>query len=213
MDDLTRVFSARVVVGFVVLGACGQQGGAPNGAGGNIDPGSVQPTTGPYQPLMIGATWTFHINDKGVEYDKTVAIAALEDLGGAKAGTMAYRSHSSIPTESQDTWYQAVGDLVVRHHERDFDASGAIMKSEEWYDPYRLRVDGSPEHLVPGATWTWTYSHTKTTSSKPTITRMITETWTIDGVDEPVAVPAGTFATLKMTPPIARPRHIGSCAA
>lgn len=160
--------------------------------------GEVQPTSGPYQPLVIGATWTYHVNDKGVKYDKSAVFEVEEDLGGPKAGTTGIRMRETFPATTQLTWYRQEGDLVVREHEQAMDVSN-VLKSEDWYDPYRLRVDASPDHLVAGATWEWTYSNTHTSRSKPTATVSLTESWKVDAVDEPVTVTAGTFAALRLT--------------
>jgi hypothetical protein len=43
------------------------------------------------------------------------------------------------------------------------------------------------------------YSHTKTTSSKPTATTNEAQTWTVDGVDVVTATKAGTFNALRVT--------------
>jgi hypothetical protein len=206
MLSLKRTILGAALGAAVVAAGCGGQGDGGTGGEGGITMtgnggsggGNVQHTTGDYQPLKIGATWTYHVDDKGVKYDKTVAVEAFEDLGAPKAGVMAYRSKTTQQSETQLTWYEPTGDRVVRHHEQDFDTVGA-MKSDEWYDPYRLRVDESEAHLVVGASWDWTYADTKTTRSKPQTTTNITESWKVDGVDEPVNVEAGAFAALRLT--------------
>jgi hypothetical protein len=196
-----RLFNPRVawVVAALVAG-CGPSGDSsvntvPGGDGGG---GPVIPTSGPYQPLVVGATWLYHVNDKGVKYDKNAAFEAQEDLGGPKAGTSGFRMRETFPASIQLTWYHQNGDLVVRDHEQSLDSTGAL-KSEDWYDPYRLRVDSSSAHLKAGATWTWTFSDAKTSRSKPASTTSLTETWKVDAVDEPVTVPAGTFLSLRLT--------------
>src|SRR5262249_53979170 len=138
----------------------------PGGDGGG---GPVIPTSGPYQPLVVGASWTYHVNDKGVKYDKKAGFEAQEDLGGPKAGTSGFRMRQTLPATVQLTWYHQNGEVVVRDHEQSLD-SGGNLKSEDWYDPYRLRVDESAAHLKAGASWTWTYNDTKTSRSKPTAT-------------------------------------------
>ena len=58
---------------------------------GTVDAGPPMTTTGPYQPLTVGSTWTYKVDDQGFKYDKTSTVESVEDMGGAKAGTMGYR--------------------------------------------------------------------------------------------------------------------------
>src|SRR3954451_10793597 len=107
---------------MAILGAgCGGSSPSATGAGGSAGNGgsggstggggtAVQTTSGPYQPLVVNATWTYHVNDKGLIYDKMTKFEAQEDLGGPKAGTMAFRMRETMPSESQLTWYHAEGD-------------------------------------------------------------------------------------------------------
>jgi hypothetical protein len=194
----TKIWGGALAAAVLAAGCGGGAGDSlvTTGTGGT---GGGGQGTGDYQPLVVGATWTYHIDDKGVKYDKNVSVEALEDLGGPKAGSMAYRNHETIPSQSQLTWYQKVGDQIVRPHEQTFDAGGTVMKSEDWYDPYRLRVDQSAEHLVAGASWDWSYTDTKTSRTKGTSSTQVTEGWKVDAVGESVTVSAGTFAALRLT--------------
>jgi hypothetical protein len=185
------------------LGGCGSTGGSssglnPNGSGGAGGSGPVQPTDGPYEPLAVGVSWTYHVNDSGQIYDKTSTVEATEDAGGAFAGVSVFRVHDVFPTETQNTWYQVDGLVVKRLHDNAIDSSG-IMKTEDWYNPYRLRVDETPEHLVAGATWTSTFTDSQTSRSKPPASPNKTDTWRVEGVDETVTVPLGTFHSLHVT--------------
>ena len=183
----------------VAAGGCG--GGSdttPPPDDNKGDPGTPTVTTGPYQPLTVGSTWTYHVDDQGVVYDKQSSVEAFEDMGGAIAGTMGFKMRETVKAAIQLTWYEQTGTDVRRHHDQLADDTGRQL-SDEWYSPYLLRVDEAPEHLVQGATWTIDYAHTKTTSSKPTATTNQSETWTVDAVDIVTAVPAGTFNALKVT--------------
>ena len=73
------------------------------------------------------------------------------------------------------------------------------MTSEDWYTPYDLRVDESPDHLMAGAAWTLSYMDMHTSASKPSSDKTITENWTTDAANETVTVPAGTFSAVKIT--------------
>src|SRR5688500_4217167 len=79
---------ARPLISLPLLGllACG--------SGGDAGPDAVQlecPTTGRYMALGTGASWTYEVDDGGGIETKTQSVGALEDVGGSKAGTMAFR--------------------------------------------------------------------------------------------------------------------------
>jgi len=164
----------------------------------DADAGPPQITTGPYQPLTVGTTWNYHVDDQGTVYEKASSVEAFEDMGGDIAGTMGYRVRETVKASVQLTWYEQTATDVRRHHDTLSDNTGRML-SDEWYAPYLLRVDESPDHLQVGATWSINYSKTKTTSSKPTTESNQAETWTVDAVDVVAKVPAGTFNALKIT--------------
>jgi hypothetical protein len=164
----------------------------------DVDAGPPMVTTGPYQPLTVGSTWTYHVEDQGVIYDKQSSVEAYEDMGGDIAGTMGFKVRETIKSSVQLTWYEVTASDVRRHHDQLADDTGRQL-SDEWYAPYLLRVDESTDHLVAGAAWTIDYTKTKTTSSKPTSMSNQQESWKVDAVDVVTAVPAGTFNALKIT--------------
>ena len=196
---MAGIATLAALLALLVVGGTGCGGSSymtpPNE---DADAGPPQVTTGPYQPLTVGTTWTYHVDDQGVVYDKQSAVEAFEDMGGMAAGTMGFRVRETIKASVQLTWYEQTATDVRRHHDTLADDTGRML-SDEWYAPYLLRVDESPDHLQAGATWTINYTKTKTTSSKPTATSNQAETWTVEGVDLVTAVPAGTFNALKVT--------------
>ena len=170
-------------------------GGGGSGSGG--DPGPAQTTTGPYEPLTVGASWTYHVNDTGVVYDKVSTVEATEDAGGMFAGVTVFRVHDHFPAEEQNTWYQVDGSVVKRLHEDVL--NGALLKSEDWFSPFRLRVDETAEHMVAGAAWTMSYMDTASNPPKAVTMTAKSDAWRVDGVDEMVSVPFGTFMSLHVT--------------
>jgi hypothetical protein len=165
------------------------------GCGGDEPPQNpdANPADG-FLPLVTGATWTFRITDPstGATEDKVNTVGPLEDVGGLKAGTMAFKITTEKLDGSTVSWQAIVGDTVVRHKEQTFDLAGAMTR-EEWYDPYKLRIDGSAEHTVQGATYVQSYNELVTGVAMPVAK---SETWEVIGVDQPVTVPAGTFNAL-----------------
>jgi hypothetical protein len=153
-----------------------------------------------YLPLSVGAKWTYHATDplSGASGETYSTIEALEDVGGSKAGIMAYRVRSSTLTGSTVNWQQDLNMSVVRQREQFFDLGGS-MQTDYVFQPDRLRLDESPEHLVVGATWTENhganFDDLVNRIQKPVT---FTAVWTVEAVDESVTVPAGTFSCLRV---------------
>jgi hypothetical protein len=193
------VSTCLTVLAAAAFAGCGGGDDGGGGMGGGPPTSNIgTPGKGPYQPLVVGATWSYHVDDQGVVYDKASVVEATEDIGGAKAGISGYKVRETIKDAVQYTWYQAIGSGVVRHHDQMQDTSGKLL-SDEWYDPYLRRTDETAEHLMAGATWVETYTNTKTTTTKPTAVIPHQESWTTEAVDESITVPAGTFNALKVT--------------
>jgi hypothetical protein len=189
------------LAGALALGGC--SGGS--GTSANLDPGggggsdaAAQATSGHYEPLAVGVSWTYHVNDNGVAYDKTSAVIDTEDAGGPAAGVTVFHLVDTFPADKQNTWYQVDGQVVKRLHDNDLDSAGNV-KTDDWYSPFRLRVDETPEHTVEGTTWTLSFTDTHTSSTKASTSVMKTDNWRVDGVDEPVTVPYGTFLSLHVS--------------
>ncbi len=157
-------------------------------------------TAGRYQPLVVGAQWSYQVTDTGnVAYTKASSVVSLEDVGGAFAGTMAYKISETVKSSTQYTWYQMTDTDVRRLHDQSLDSTGALS-SDDWYTPYNLRIDETPEHLTAGATWQLTYQDQHTNAKKTTNkTTSVTENWSCDAVAETVTVPAGTFSAVRIT--------------
>jgi hypothetical protein len=125
-------------------------------------------------------------------------------VGGAKAGILAYRQRTQKGSgRTTVSWHEDAGSAIRRHRELVYDAS-STLETEEYYNPYKLRVDGTAAHTVAGATWIEAYAeHTTdfllggamTTTAK-------SDRWTIEAVDVTVTVPAGTFSCIRI-------RHVG----
>jgi hypothetical protein len=195
----------RVVAGLAVVAAigCGAKND-PSGGSGFTGPlaqdGAVpQATSGRYQPLAVGALWVYQVTDTGnVAYTKNSSCVSLEDAGGAFAGTMAYKISENVKNSTQYTWYQMTDTDVRRLHDEQLDSSGAVS-SDDWYMPYNLRIDESPDHLMEGAKWQLSYQDAHTSAKKPAKTTTVTEDWSTDAANETVTVPAGTFSAVRIT--------------
>jgi len=196
MKKKSRTF-AMMAGATVALSACSNPAGpAPM----DTPTDRVPSSSNRYLPLSLGAKWTYHATDptSGASGETYSTVEALEDLGGSKAGIKAFRVRSSTLTGSTVNWQQDLTTSVVRQREQFFDLAGS-MQSDYIFEPDRLRLDESPEHLVLGATWTENHGANLddlvNRIQKPVT---FTAVWTVEAVDEPVTVPAGTFSCLRV---------------
>ncbi|MFZ5438544.1 MAG: hypothetical protein ACOZQL_00980 [Myxococcota bacterium] len=157
------------------------------------------PSTGRLLPLSAGASWTYKITDsKGVFSDKKTTVEALEDVGGAKAGTRAFRVRTEDTGGATISWQEDTGTAVVRHREQEFDSANKQL-TDTFFTPSKLRLDESAAHLTDRATFTTTHTE-RVTDLSTMITSSVdkTETWTVESLDEAVTVPAGTFHCVRL---------------
>ena len=151
---------------------------------------------GRYFPLRTGASWTYQVVDNNGTTSKTQSVGALEDVGGQKAGTMAYRMTTMKPGGMVLSWQADTGSAVVRHREQDL--AGATH-TDEFYTPYHTRVDESAAHIVEGATWPETYTELVTDMATGAQTMAEkTDTWVVEATEDAVAVPAGDFCAMRV---------------
>jgi hypothetical protein len=178
-------------------GAAGDDGGA---AGSAADAGEPPAGDGSYFPLVPGNRWTFRVTDGAAISMKGQVIGDLEPVGGTgpNASVMAYRATTTKAdgTDMTVSWQAEVDDKIVRYREQSFMGAGSVLNLEEHWDPYKLRVDMTEQHLVAGATWAETCMETKLPVGMAPSTTTVTDTWRVVAVDEPVTVPAGTFDAL-----------------
>lgn len=172
-------------------GGSDDDGGGGGGGGG----------TGRYFPLEIGASWTFRVVDAsdGTVTSKTQSVEALEDVGGDKAGVMAFRMRSDKDNGYSLSWQEDTGTAIVRHREESYDLAD-VFESEDWFTPGKLRIDESPERVELEATFSDSYEEETTdhTNGGLVTTTTKSEDWLVEAVDEEVDVPAGTFVCIRL---------------
>jgi len=190
------------------LAACGA-GDVPADPDASLEPDAPLPdglVVRNYFPLAVGASWTYQVTDPlfpGAPAEtKVQTVEAFEDVGGEKAGVMAFRLKTVKPGDETITWQETTSTgLTIRHREREFTVVGASssLRADNFYYPYKLRVDGTMDHVVANAVWETMHEEKVYDSSAPagkTIAK--TERWTVIAVDEMITVPAGTFTTLRV---------------
>jgi hypothetical protein len=191
--------------------ACGgseKNDGDPMGDGDGDGDGDGKPDAGgdsgseslePLLPWAEGNHWTYQVTDNGVTSTKEVTIGPEEPVGGSgpNKDKLAHKVTTSKGTNDETiSWQSQVGDLVVRYREQSFGAMTGALQLEEHWAPYKLHVDGTAAHRVAGAEWLEQYDETKSPAGDTPVTKEARDHWLVDGVDQEVTVPAGTFRAI-----------------
>ncbi len=188
-----------VVLTAVLAAACGTEDPSePSDPVGSAGAGSTEDPEGALLPWKHGNTWTYRVTVDSQVSEKVTTVGEEQLVGGTGPHAADLANH--VVTTKRDgldrteSWQARVGDRVLRYRELSFGASDGALELEEHWDPYKLHIDGTAEHMVAGAQWAETYTETKTTAPAGTpITSTVTDTWTVEGVGISITVPAGTF--------------------
>jgi hypothetical protein len=171
----------------ILITGCGGSGGAPASTAGASGASSN------YLPLAVGASWTYAVTAaSGASGQGTITVEAMESAPGA--GQPGLRVHSVLLDGGTIAWEQISGTGVVRLEEQQLNQTGGVLVDKQYAPPIFV-LDESASHLVSGATWTETYTETKSTKPKPS---KETTVWTVEAVGETVTVPAGTYSCLRV---------------
>jgi hypothetical protein len=182
-----------------MAGTAGDGAGDAGNAGGG-DAGTSANDAGSWFPLATGNAWTFRTENAGVVSDKTQTIGDFEQVGGTGPNSTQMAFH--VLTEKDDggdkteSWQVEMDGKVIRYRERAYSASSGELELEEHWDPYKLRVDGTAEHVMAGANWVEQYSETKLAVGMAPATAASSDSWRVIAESESVTVPAGTFEAL-----------------
>ncbi|WP_164002496.1 hypothetical protein [Pyxidicoccus caerfyrddinensis] len=183
---------AAVLLGLMVTG-CGESA-VPTDDGGEEALGS-----GPLLPWKAGNRWTYQVTEDGQVSEKETTVGELEPVGGTGASrdVLANRVVTRKGVNDQTvSWQVLSGERVVRYREQSFRASTGALEMEEQWDPPKLHLDETPEHVVVGASWLEIYEETKLPTDGETSTETARDRWTVIADGESVTVPAGTFRAL-----------------
>lgn len=178
---------------LLFLGACGTEDpGQSDGAGGD-----GPATDGPLLPWAVGNAWTYRVTEDGMVSTKVTTITERQQVGGdgPNSDLEAYKVVTSKKngTDHTDSWQAPDGNRVLRYREQSFSASTGDLELEEYWEPYKLHVDWSPEHLVDGASWLEEYEETKLPVGDTPGHSSRRDRWTVTNLAGSVTVPAGTF--------------------
>ncbi|MDB4976623.1 MAG: hypothetical protein JWN48_4964 [Myxococcaceae bacterium] len=152
-------------------------------------------------PWKEGNTWTYRVTGDGEVGTKVITIGPLEAVGGSGANKdkLANKVVTAKGTDDQTVSWQVEdsnGARVVRLREQSFGAKTKLLQLDEFFEPYKLHVDGTAAHSIAGASWVETYMDTKVVPDAGTTTTTGMDTWSVDAVEQSVTVPAGTFKAI-----------------
>jgi len=170
---------------------------------GTEDPNGDDVSEGPLLPWQPGNTWTYRVTTDTEDLgEKVTTVGEEEPVGGTgpHAADLANRVVTSKRGGADETvsWQVRDGDRVLRYREQSYNPTSDALELEEHWDPYKLHIDGTPEHRAAGARWVETYSETKTTPGGTATTTTVSDVWTVEAVGISITVPAGTFETVKL---------------
>lgn len=146
-------------------------------------------------PLAEGNTWTYRVTDGDEVTMKTVSVGAEEAVGGdgPNKAERAFKTKSERDGEITLSWQAQVDGKVIRYRDQTTDKKSGEVSIDEYWDPYRVHVDGTEEHLVEGASWLEEFEETATKQGETKDSETVRERWTVLSESDEVTVPAGTF--------------------
>jgi hypothetical protein len=184
----------KIALLAVTLAYFGCGGGGTDPSGG-CDDGMQVPPAMRYMPLKEGIKWTYKVTDTGNASvsSKVTTVGAPEKVPGAvKGGVTAFKvttaKDSSKGVGDQTiSWQQDCGLSVARHLERSFNPGETTFNLEEWWDPFKLRLDEHPDHLKVGS-YDVTYDEFHQAVGGMRTTQKRSERWTVYSVGQPYTV-------------------------
>lgn len=181
------------LLALLALVACGTEHPGEGSEAGGAGPAA----SGSLLPWAVGNRWTYQVTEDGEVSTKVNTIGEQEPVGGEgpNADVVAYQVTTSKKngTDRTESWQAPDGDRIVRYRERSYSASTGELVLEEHWDPSKLHIDWSAEHLGEGATWIEEYEETKLPVGEAESQSTRRDRWTVRAVAESITVPAGRF--------------------
>ncbi|HMI88414.1 MAG TPA: hypothetical protein VK550_30235 [Polyangiaceae bacterium] len=196
MNGLRTLSFALLPLAMVVGCGSTDPGADPNGGA------TCQRETGVLLPWKVGNKWTYKVTDNGEISQKVTTIEAAEPVGGSgpNADKMAYKVVTKKGIDDQTiSWQAPDGDKVVRYREQSFGAMTKMLQLEEHWDPYKLHIDGTAEHLVANKVWVETYKETKLPAGSQATTATAMDAWQVVNECEVIQGLDKTYNALKVT--------------
>ena len=197
--------------------ACGDGGESE----GPVDTTEL-PSAESFYPQKPGNSWTYLVTplvDIDVPTFKVVKIDEAGPVGGdgGSAQRPAYRHTTCKESPSPEAckqppgadnktdqtvgWLGTYNKVIANYREQAFKKFTTMMTEEDWWEPYRTKIDQRPDHLMAGAMWTETFREYKRPWNGPMTVSKQTETWRVEAVGE----------TIVVNPPGGAPRTYPNC--
>jgi hypothetical protein len=221
MRGLIRFIGCAVIGALAAACSDGSGGDGTGGAGGF---GVELPTAESFYPQKVGNSWTYLVTPLAdLPSYKVVTVDALETVGGSSAMALrpAYRRTTckdapsieacALPPSATNKidrtigWLGWAGKMLVNYREQAFKKGTDTLAVEDWWEPYRTRIDHDPAHTAANAKWTETYKEFKQPMNGIRTVSSQMETWQVLATDETVVVsppngPARTYTNcIKVT--------------
>jgi hypothetical protein len=122
---------------------------------------------------------------------KITTIESAEVVGGTgpNAAKMAFKVVTKKGTNDQTlSWQAPEGDKVLRYREQSFGASSTKLELEEHWEPYKLHIDGTGEHMMADKQWFETYKETKLPTGGVAATATAMDSWKVMSECETIQV-------------------------
>jgi hypothetical protein len=197
MNVMKTLTYALLPLAHLMVG-CGSSDPGANADGGN----ACERAMGQLLPWNVGNKWKYKVTQDGEVTEKITTIEAAEPVGGTgpNAAKMAFKVVTKKgPTDQTISWQAVEGDKVVRYREQSFGAQTGKLELEEHWDPYKLHIDGTAEHMVAGKVWVETYRETKLPANSQPVTTTAMDAWQVVAECEVVQVLDKTYNALKVT--------------
>jgi hypothetical protein len=141
--------------------------------------------------MAVGNRWTYRVTDGNGVSMKTSTVMGMEPVGGSgpNASTMAFHvvttKQSAAGMDQTESWQGVLENgSVVRYRELAFQAGSTTSNGEDFWEPYKLRLDASAERTAEGATWQELYTETKVQMGVATPAPR-NDGWLVEAVDVP----------------------------
>lgn len=150
-----------------------------------------------YLPMEVGNEWRYRVIDTFAGTPPTTKSQWIEEEfipeGENEPAVLQVTQKASGTTQN---WLRREGDTVVRLRQMDIDELGNLERTT-FYLPTRLRLDESEARLVAGTTWTEDFIRVvNDPAGVETKREMVTDQWTVFGVDVPCTTPWGELECL-----------------
>jgi len=161
---------------------------------GSAAPPTVEPEDTSLLPLTVGNEWTFQVTDSsGVVSVKTQTVVRTTSTADGRAAFVMETSRAN--NKGTRSVQLIVDGQLLRASEETLD-NGAVS-NRYVYEPYGLRIDLSAQDI--NATYSDSHDkHKVDTTGAILETEEKMHTFYVEGVDELVEVPAGTFECVRV---------------